>query len=414
MSTLSQKSLEAIWLSAAITQHPIPPTRLFNDLQQLGEETFVLQILTPLQNSLGSRAKYYITEAINLEDIQRIYRIKELPKDELLNHAPSCPLSIKELLSELRCYEYLKSNDASWTHGEYSSLALIFVSQALGCLHYALPKIFCRDKLIDMLQVLAFLCQGRSRLYGLNGLAPSISLSLRDPELVRACGKSYGQTRCTHDWVTAAWDMQFIERKGPKAYSDFIADHAFRPSSTMSGADRSHLREYQHLEQTFSQIPTPDGLTIWEAVDQLQYFHKARADICKWNNFRIGDMIFLYTVKCLAILGYEASLDAILDNPLRVLRSIYYGFAVGTTANAPHGISCPRESFVIHEATLLDYSNDTIEDEEWAPVDLETMEVGLDNRCRKPYRILKDRFLLILFRLRIRLNTRSSLWRKEE
>ncbi|KAJ4323297.1 hypothetical protein N0V84_004427 [Fusarium piperis] len=245
---------------------------------------------------------------------------------------------------ELQRYESLRTDYLSWECEEFAGCAFIFGQRAYGGLHYKCPpSMSWKD---PHLPLLIPLYEGQRAKYGIGNCTPTIDLTLRTLGLPEICG-SYFFWQMMRGVSVVRCDWEFIKTYGVWSYLDQLlasCRQATGETSELRGLSEDSLeqqlaleaivklRDYEELAESF-QDSSVTNMTALGFVQRMKGFPGAATDF-HWTHDCLATELVLYIIKCLAELGFKASIDAIRKDPTRVLAKIYQMYALRAKCDA--------------------------------------------------------------------------------
>ncbi|CVL08195.1 uncharacterized protein FMAN_14162 [Fusarium mangiferae] len=160
------------------------------------------------------------------------------------------------------------------------------------------------------------------------------------PQLVEALANYCGQEHKGDDPPISGLDSQFIGNctSGISQLAEVRDRHQIveNPCPGTPEVYSTKLRDYTELERCVSHLGDPAVLSFYDLVRELQRFPAAATSFEYWATEKPGEAAVLYIIKCLAFLGYQASMEAILEDPIKMLGNICYAFALKSAGRGPY------------------------------------------------------------------------------
>ncbi|KAF5009479.1 hypothetical protein FDECE_4302 [Fusarium decemcellulare] len=226
---LSPQLLGIICLHTISHGARIEPKSYANKLRILGSEKFASQLLLSIEDLLGGRRNPDLALEERIQLIKKRCHLRECPRYERPNVNKS-NLSLRDSLHVLQRYKSLQVDFSSWPPADFDGHALIFASQAFGCLHHTLPAKIDPDEVFDMLNVLISLCRDICTPNGAKHHSSLFNSSVsHNHSLAHACGLGYGLEWHPSRPLAADSDLELIQ------VQDFEADLPKTPPPSECG-----------------------------------------------------------------------------------------------------------------------------------------------------------------------------------
>ncbi|KAF5704653.1 hypothetical protein FMUND_12381 [Fusarium mundagurra] len=335
---LNREVLEAIWLYSALHRPYIDPQTHLQHIRSSGSEGHRIWLVQSMGQSLSRCPESSHTLGQHVQPVKQSCNIRQYSQDR--SRFNNSNLSIWGCLCLLEHYESPMPKWLDWPQKDFDSCALIFASQALGRHSYTLPCNIALDDVASHLNVLISLHSDTLAEGSPSSPRRAISRNICYPQLVEALANYCGQEHKGDDPPISGLDLQFIGNctSGISQLAE-VRDRHQIVESPCPGTPKVYstkLKEYTELERWVSHLGVPDDLSFYDVHRSLQQFPAARTGVEYWATRKPGDAAVLYIIKCLAFLGYQASMEAILEDPIKMLGNICYAFALKSAGRGPY------------------------------------------------------------------------------
>ncbi|TVY74743.1 hypothetical protein Focb16_v005946 [Fusarium oxysporum f. sp. cubense] len=320
---LNREVLEAIWLYSALHRTYIDPEIHLQGIRLSGSEGY----------------KSSQTSGQHIQPVKQSCNIRQCSQEDRSRFNKS-NLSIWGCLCLLEHYEKHMPQWLTWPRKYFNTCALIFASQALGHHGYTFPSNIAFDDVASFLNILISLHSDKLGEDGASSPRRTISRNICYPQLVESLTNYCGSEYRMDDPPISDLDLQFIGDSS-SCISQLVEvrdRHHFveNPCPGTPEVYSTKLREYTELQRWVSRLGVPDDLSFYDVHRSLQQFPAARTSVEYWKTKKNGDAAVIYIIKCLAFLGYQASMEAILEDPIRMLANINYAFTLKSVGRGPY------------------------------------------------------------------------------
>ncbi|KAJ4195492.1 hypothetical protein NW759_016448 [Fusarium solani] len=315
-------------LHQAVLNPPIDPRADINILRRLGVRRCTLQLVVAAEGALSLSLASTLTLKRRVELIQDRCGLRECPQHERPN------LTTRDALIELQRYNSLRTYYMRWAGKGFAGCAFVFGLRAYGGLHYKPPPGMSYTD--PHLALLIPLYESQRAQYGIGNCTPTIDLNLRTPGLPEICGSYFFWQKKSGHCPAVNCNWEFIKTHGVWSYLEKLLVSCCQAtgetlelrglSEDSLGQQLAHkavvkLRDYEELAGRFQDSSVTD-MTVFDFLQRMKDFPGVASDF-HWTHDCSATEFVLYIIKCLAELGFRASIDAIRENPTRVLANIY-------------------------------------------------------------------------------------------
>ncbi|RSL43419.1 hypothetical protein CEP54_015097 [Fusarium duplospermum] len=319
---------EMLGLHQAVLNPPIDPRADIKTLRRLGVRRCTLQLVVAAESALSLSPAPTLTLERRVELIRDRCGLRECPQHERPN------LTTRDALIELQRYNSLRTNYMRWAGKGFAGCVFLFSQRAYGGLHYKCPP--GMNYTDPHLALLIPLYESQRALYGIGNCTPTIDLNLRTPGLSEICGSYFFWQKMRGHGPAVRCDWEFIKTYGVWSYLDQLLTscrQATGETSELRGLSEDSLgqqlaleavvklRDYEELAERFQDSLFTD-MTVFGFLQRMKDFPGVESEF-HWTHDCWATELALYIIKCLADLGFMASIDAIRENPTRVLANIY-------------------------------------------------------------------------------------------
>jgi hypothetical protein len=330
---LGPEVLEVICLYGALCDAEKDPRNHVSNFRDLGPEAFVSQLVSEMEGAVGLSKNSRGT--LN-QRIQFIKQLKNYPRAGRPK-ADTANMSIWSCLWMLEHYEAYRPKFLYWSSIEFNSLALIFVSQAFGRLHYMIPSNTSLDEGSSSFSTLISLHQER------RAQEDSRSEDVDQPELAGNPQDDRGLERRGDDLPSICLKLHCLSLRVMRAPGVRYGHRTFvAPCSETIGMPESGLRDYRELDEYFRRLGVPHDISFNEGVRQLRYFPEMEKVFRRWHTIDSCCTAIHFLDKALKTLGYQASVETLLEKPIATLANIYYTLAANRHCRVNDALPSPN------------------------------------------------------------------------
>ncbi|RTE70378.1 hypothetical protein BHE90_015224 [Fusarium euwallaceae] len=314
-------------LHQAVLNPPIDPRADINALRRLGVRRCTLKLVASAESALSLSPASTLTLERRVELIQDRCGFRECPQHERAD------LTTRDAIIELQRYDSLRTNYMRWACKGFAGCAFVFGLRAYGGLHYMCPPGMSYTN--PHLPLLIPLYEGQRVQYGIGNCTHTIDLNLRTPGLPEICGSYFWQKK-RGDCPAVGCSWEFIKTHGVWSYLEKLVvscHQATGGTSELRGLSEDSLgqqlalkaivklRDYEELAELFQDYSVPQ-VTVFDFLQRMKHLPGVASDFHSTHDCWATEFV-LYAIKCLAELGFKALIDAIRENPTRVLANIY-------------------------------------------------------------------------------------------
>ncbi|CAM1508774.1 Fc.00g056220.m01.CDS01 [Cosmosporella sp. VM-42] len=303
------------------------------DLLRRGNDEYCLLLVDEMEDWLTEPPRRQENLPTRIQRIEKCWRLRD---SGTLKHTTAFEASPRTLVCKLQRYEALKTSFEDWPVEDFDLYALLFAARGFGTLTCKPPTGMNLGKSLALL-LSAFDSRG-------------CFTRLVDQNTLLACGILNHSTKSL---VYVLPDVQQLDWYGPKRYAQSVVSRECQYDGDQdldlclrNLQARYGLQGYETLQDQFSTKETPKGMTTTTMLPKL--FPQFISDFWYWKPEVSGDALAIYIAQCLAKLRFTASLDAIQDDPVRVMANILWELSRRRAGSIDR-----MEAFVICNSTSL-------------------------------------------------------------